>query len=234
MTSLVVNNAFSTLASGITNASSSLTVATGEGARFPAPSGGNDAYLTLIDNAGLFEIIKYTTRTSDTFSGLTRASDNTTAKSFSAGDKVELRIVAAHYSLPAIATAGTDYVAPVGSDGTVTRQMLKDCGSTYFDSNTTSALDYTNGSCQRWAPSGTVSLTLTGWAPTGNLSELLIQGINLGAATITWPTINWIKSDGTTTTTFSSNGVTLQSSGTDWVYLFTRDGGTTIYGKVIR
>ena len=121
-----------------------------------------------------------------------------------------------------------------GGDFTVTRSMLKDTGYVFYDSGTTSALDYVNGSQQRWAPSGTVTLSVANWAPNGNLSELLIEGVNLGAATITWPTVNWIKSDGTTTTTFSSNGVTLQSSGTDWVLLWTRNGGTTVYGKVVR
>ena len=124
--------------------------------------------------------------------------------------------------------------AVVGSDAILRRLMFKDTGYTYFNSNSTSALDYTNGSQQRWAPSGTVTLSVTNWPPTGNLGELFIEGINLGAATITWPTINWITSTGATTTTFSSNGVTLQSSGTDWFLLWTRDAGTTIYGKFVR
>jgi hypothetical protein len=120
------------------------------------------------------------------------------------------------------------------SDTILRRAMLKDTGWTYFNSNTTSALDYTNGSIQRWAPSGTVTLSVTNFPPSGNLGELFIEGINLGAATITWPTVNWITSTGATTTTFASNGVTLQSSGTDWFLLWTRDGGTTIYGKFVR
>jgi hypothetical protein len=120
------------------------------------------------------------------------------------------------------------------SDTILRRSMFKDTGYTYFNSNTTSALDYTNGSQQRWAPSGTVSLTTTNWPPSGNLGELFVEGINLGAATITWPTINWITSTGATTTTFASNGVTLQASGTDWFLLWTRDAGTTIYGKFVR
>lgn len=129
----------------------------------------------------------------------------------------------------------TDGLTANGADATVQRYMFKDTGTVFFDSAVTNALDYVNGSCQRWAPnSGAQTLSIANWPPTGNLGELLIQGVNLGAATITWPTINWIKSDGTTTTTFSSNGVTLQASGTDWVYLWTRDGGTTIYGKVVR
>jgi archaellum component FlaF (FlaF/FlaG flagellin family) len=144
-----------------------------------------------------------------------------------------------------LAASGTDTnidinVTPKGtgalnmSDTILRRSMFKDTGYTYYDSTTVSAIDFTNGSVQRWAPSGTVTLTVTNWPPTGNLGELFIQGINLGAATITWPTINWITATGATTTTFSSNGVTLQSSGTDWFLLWTRDGGTTIYGKFVR
>ena len=120
------------------------------------------------------------------------------------------------------------------TDTILRRAMFKDTGYTYYDSTTTSALDYTNGSVQRWAPTGTVTLTVTNWPPSGNLGELFIEGVNLGAATITWPTINWITSTGATTTTFALNGVTLQTSGTDWVLLWTRDAGTTIYGKVVR
>jgi hypothetical protein len=121
-----------------------------------------------------------------------------------------------------------------GSDTILRRIMLKDTGYTYYDSTTVSALDFTNGSVQRWAPSGTVTLTVTNFPPSGNLGELFIEGINLGAATITWPTIYWITATGATTTVFASNGVTLQASGTDWVLLWTRDAGTTIYGKVVR
>lgn len=132
--------------------------------------------------------------------------------------------------------SGTLFGANVnGQDFNLTRVDLQDTGWVYFNSGTTNALDYTNGSHQRWAPStGAQTLSITNWPPSGNLGELLIEGVNLGAATITWPTINWIKLDGTTTTTFSSNGVTLQASGTDWVFLWTRDAGTTIYGKVVR
>lgn len=125
--------------------------------------------------------------------------------------------------------------AVTGSDNLFTRVMLQDTGWDFHDSGTTNALDYVNGSVQRWAPNtGAQTLTISNWPPSGAMGELLIQGVNLGAATITWPTINWIKNDGTTTTTFSSNGVTLQASGTDWVFLWTRDGGTTIFGKVVR
>lgn len=120
------------------------------------------------------------------------------------------------------------------ADQLIDRAELRDQAFAFHDSNTTSTLDYQNGSVQRWAPSGTVTLAIANWPPSGGLGELLIEGVNLGAASITWPTINWIKSDGSTTTTFASNGVTLRTSGVDFVMLWTRDSGTTVYGKVIR
>lgn len=132
-------------------------------------------------------------------------------------------------------TANTFTGNQTGNDNNLVRWDLQDYGYVYYNSGTTNALNYENGSHQRWAPNtGAQTLSITNWPPSGNLGELLIEGVNLGAATITWPTINWIKSDGTTTTTFSSNGVTLQSSGTDWVLLWTRNAGTTIYGKIVR
>jgi hypothetical protein len=132
--------------------------------------------------------------------------------------------------------SGTLFGAAInGQDNDVARIDLRDYGYVYFNSGTTNALNYENGSHQRWAPNtGAQTLSITNWPPSGNLGELLIEGVNLGAATITWPTINWITSTGATTTTFSSNGVTLQTSGIDWVLLWTRDAGTTIYGKIVR
>lgn len=130
---------------------------------------------------------------------------------------------------------GASTISTVGSVTVGTWQsVLKDQSFQFFNSGASSTLDYANGSVQRWAPAGSVSLSVTNWPPSGGLGELLIEGINLGAATITWPTVNWIKSDGTTTTTFASAGVTLVSSGTDWVFLWTRDSGTSVYGKVVR
>ena len=135
--------------------------------------------------------------------------------------------------------SGTLFGANVnGQDNNLTRVDLQDFGYVYFNSGTTNALNYENGSNQRWAPNtGAQTLSIANWPPTGNLGELLIEGVNLGAATITWPTINWINPDGTTTTTIStylSNiSRSLRTSGTDFVLLWTRDAGTTIYGKLL-
>lgn len=105
----------------------------------------------------------------------------------------------------------------------------------YYNSGSTNALNMANGGVQRWAPAtGAQSLTITGWPASGRQGTLWIEGVNLGAATISWPTINWVYSDGAISTTFPSSEITLRTSGIDFIMLWSRDGGTTIYGKVIR
>jgi hypothetical protein len=109
--------------------------------------------------------------------------------------------------------------------------VTKDNGTV---SSGTFNIDVSSGAQQRIQNGGAFILTLSGWVASGLRGELLLEVVNGAAFAITWPTINWIKSDGTVTTTFSSSGYTLQASGTDFILLWTRDGGTTIYGKIIR
>jgi len=120
----------------------------------------------------------------------------------------------------------------------LTSALLKNSAFVYVDKGTVSSgtvtFDYSAGSNQRLQVGGALTLATSTWPNSGNMGELVIELVNGASATLTWPTINWIKSDGTTTTTFSSNGVTLQTSGTDFVILWTRDGGSTIYGKIVR
>ena len=88
------NNATSTLASSINSSVTSLSVATGGGALFPTLSGSDYFYCTLANTAGTVEIVKVTARSTDTFT-IVRGQDGTTGASWTAGDKVELRLVAA-------------------------------------------------------------------------------------------------------------------------------------------
>lgn len=89
------NNAATTLASGITNTATSLTVASASA--FPAITGSQYFYCTLIDAAtnSVIEIIKVTAVSGTTFT-VVRAQDGTTASAYLAGDKVELRLVRAN------------------------------------------------------------------------------------------------------------------------------------------
>jgi len=99
MAILYKNNAVSALASSITNVATSMTVTAGQGALFPAITGSDYFYVTIISfsNPSSFEIVKVTARATDTFT-IVRAQDGTTAAAWSANDRVELRITAAMFS----------------------------------------------------------------------------------------------------------------------------------------
>ena len=105
---LFTNNAATTLASSISSTATSLTVASGTGSLFPSPTGTQYFYCTLQATTGsTIEIIKVTARSSDTFT-IIRGQDGTGGSSFTAGDKVELRIVAATMNdLPKLDEANT-------------------------------------------------------------------------------------------------------------------------------
>ena len=115
----VSNNAFATLAAGITNSATSITLTTGQGARFPTLGAGDYFYATLIDISNNLEIVKCTARSTDVLT-VVRAQESTTARAYSTGDRIEIRITAATftdatavYDTP---TTSTGYFAlPVGT-----------------------------------------------------------------------------------------------------------------------
>ena len=92
-TPLFTNNAYSTLAGGISDSATSIVVAAGEGARFPTPTGSDYFYATLIDTSNNLEIVKVTARSTDTLTA-TRGAESTTARAFSTADRIELRVTA--------------------------------------------------------------------------------------------------------------------------------------------
>jgi hypothetical protein len=87
------NSAYATLASSITSSATSITLTTGQGARFPSLSGGDYFYATLIDTSNNLEIVKCTARSTDVLT-VVRGQESTTARAYSAGDRIELRITA--------------------------------------------------------------------------------------------------------------------------------------------
>lgn len=90
---LFADNATSTLASAIDASVTTITLATGEGAKFPSPSGGDffDLTLTQALSESSWEIVKVTARTDDTLT-VTRGQYGTTAASWASGSKAENRI----------------------------------------------------------------------------------------------------------------------------------------------
>ena len=87
------NNSSATLASAIVSGSTTIALASGQGALFPTLTGSAFFFTTLVDSSNNIEIVKVTARTGDSLT-VTRAQGGTSARSFSAGDKCELRVVA--------------------------------------------------------------------------------------------------------------------------------------------
>ena len=90
----VTNNGFGTLSAGINSSATTVTVDSGQGARFPTLASGDFFFATLVDTSNNLEIIKVTARSTDSMTVI-RGQDNTTALSFSIGDRIELRPTAA-------------------------------------------------------------------------------------------------------------------------------------------
>lgn len=88
-TALFANNAVSTLAATLNLADLSCTVETGHGARFPSP-GAQQCFYATIQQGTLYEIVKVTARSGDTFT-LVRAQDGTAAQTWSSGASIDLR-----------------------------------------------------------------------------------------------------------------------------------------------
>ena len=122
MVVLVKNNAFSTLASGIDGSVTSITVAAGTGSLFPAAGGADYFYATLINTSNQLEVVKVTSRSTDTLT-VVRAQDGTTARAYSSGARIELRVTAA------LLADIRDSITP--ADGTVTTAKIVNDNVTY-------------------------------------------------------------------------------------------------------
>ena len=85
------NNASTTLSAGINNSVTSIGVA--DGSVFPTLGTGDITYVTFDDDTNT-KVVKVTARSGNTLT-VVRAQDGTSARSFSSGDKAELRITAA-------------------------------------------------------------------------------------------------------------------------------------------
>ena len=80
------NNAFGTLSAGISDSATTITLSSGQGAKFPTTSADDYFYATLIDSSNNLEVVKVTARSTDSMT-VTRAQDNTSARAFLTGDR---------------------------------------------------------------------------------------------------------------------------------------------------
>jgi hypothetical protein len=88
------NNASGTLATAISASDTGIVLTTGNGASFPALGVGDYFYATLESTGGTFEVIKVTARSGDSMT-VVRAQEGSTANSFAAGSRIELRVTGA-------------------------------------------------------------------------------------------------------------------------------------------
>ena len=112
----LTNNAFGTLAAGINSSATSITLTSGQGARFPTLGAGDYFYATLIDTSNNLEIVKCTARSTDVLT-VTRAQESTTARSYSAGDRIEIRLTAQTF-IDAVAEIGPTQVSDEANTST--------------------------------------------------------------------------------------------------------------------
>lgn len=87
------NNAVGYLLTAISASDVGIVLQAGNGASFPVLTSGEYFYATISSTAGTYEIVKVTARSIDSLA-VTRAQEGTSASSFAAGAKLEIRITA--------------------------------------------------------------------------------------------------------------------------------------------
>lgn len=97
MASKVTNNAATTIAGSINSVVTTINLAANTGTLFPTLSGSDWFYGTLIDASNNLEVVKVTARATDALT-VTRGQDGTTARSYTVGDRFELRPTAALFN----------------------------------------------------------------------------------------------------------------------------------------
>lgn len=138
--------------------------------------------------------------------------------------------------------ANTFTGAQIYSDQVLSRGMTKDMGMVFVDKGNSGTaaqtIDYSAASHQKLTVTGAfVMNAVTNWPPTGNTGELLLELVNGASSAITWTmsgtTQKWWKSDGTSVATYALSGVTFQTTGTNWILMWSTDAGTTTNFKVM-
>lgn len=119
----LTNNANATLAAGIDSSATSITLTSGQGARFPTLAGGDYFYATLVDTSNNLEIVKCTARSTDVLT-VVRAQESTTARAYVTGDRIEIRLTAQTF-LDAVAEIGPTQVSDELNSSTGYFQVAK-------------------------------------------------------------------------------------------------------------
>jgi len=172
----LINNARTTLASGVTNSATTFTVATGGGAAFPTTG---YFYLTLLDSSNIPEVVKCTNRSIDIFT-VERAQDGTTARAFATGTTVSLNLTAAVINeLLPISDAVSTYATITNTQNSTHLMLSSVNGTNTITGNLTPAITaYVAGQAFRFISAG----ANTG-AATININGLGAKAITKSGAT---------------------------------------------------
>ena len=235
MAQIFKNNTWGTLASQLTSGATSASLTAGHG--FTSP--GADWYLaTLIGITGTtetsWEIVKVTAVSTNTLT-LVRAQEGTTAATWPAGTRIELRLTAgateskanlgtaAYKTAPSGGLVGTTdnqtltnktLTSPVLSNPTLNNGFKEEIGTAV-----PSKLNPDNGSIQRFTLTGNLDWTGDDELESGESILLMID--DGSAYTITWPTMTWV----------GGSAPTLATSGYTVIELW--KVSTTLYGALV-
>lgn len=161
----LTNNAFGTLAAGINSSATSITLTSGQGARFPTLSAGDYFYATLVDTSNNLEIVKCTARSTDVLT-VVRAQESTTARAYSAGDRIEIRLTAQTFIDATTVTPAmvSDQVNTSTGyfdlpSGTTAQRPASPNGGMMRHNTTTGYIEYWDTATSQWLGIGAFSAT---------------------------------------------------------------------------
>ena len=231
MPSLVKNNATGVLSANIASGDTSLTLQTGQGARFPSPTAPEFFYLTLIDASNNIEIVQVTARASDTLT-IIRARQGTTARAYTAGDRAELRVTAENF-LPAgyatyksaLGAVSAEDVLAVRADEKVFPITGYRIGETHSSLQLYTGANIATGMGVAANTSGSVIFAAYGIAG----SDIRFQAATVGTdGTVTWGTAITLA-----TTLVTNSDVQVQYNATgDYFVVFYSVASSTITARI--
>lgn len=171
---LFANNAATTLATGISSTSTTLTLQAGSGALFPNPTNGNQFTVTMIDaiTETKTEIMYCTARSGDTLT-VTRAQEGTTAQSWVAGDYVRNGPTAGTLAL--LQSLEQLSVPPVGSASNLSCSLSVASSSATFAATQAEVATSVVNTASGWL--------LTNYSETVNISTVGAGGLDTGTIT---------------------------------------------------
>jgi len=103
----LTNNATGLLAANINSSVTSISLASSAGSKFPTLTVGDWCPIVVVDGSGNLEIMRCTARSGDVLT-VTRGQEGTTARSFSSGARVDVRLTSAALAEFALSSDMTD------------------------------------------------------------------------------------------------------------------------------